>query len=75
MEGADGVVMGKSCGEPACIFAPRRPGGRYGRAGLAGGTASTSFDSLLREADAALYAAQQAGRDRVGRAIAEPALA
>ena len=43
--------------------------------GLAGGTASTSFDGLLREADAALYAAKQAGRDRVGRAIAEPALA
>ena len=33
--------------------------------GVVGSTAATSFDGLLRQADAALYAAKQAGRNRV----------
>ena len=33
--------------------------------GVVGSTTATSFDGLLRQADAALYAAKQAGRNRV----------
>jgi diguanylate cyclase (GGDEF)-like protein len=40
-------------------------------AGVARGS-GTSFDALLRRADAALYAAKRGGRDRI--AVAEPAL-
>lgn len=90
MEEVDGVVMGMSCGEPACIFAPARPGGRFawlrrhlltlppsrgGRPRRGQDQGNRMQARELREADAALYAAKQAGRDRVGRATAEPALA